>query len=164
MPWRRKWQPTPGFSPGESHGQRSLADDSPGSHKELDTTERLSADRWTFIYYFLEANEERDKEGGDDCVWCRHECEWEVRRKVWPAEEYGCFWDYRCRFSECLCGKCRTRPCISLLKCLCVLWSLSLIGSQCLLVSSRPFLHFHFDQSHDQRNLVHKYLFCASCL
>ena len=24
--WRRKWQPTPGFLPGESHGQRSLAD------------------------------------------------------------------------------------------------------------------------------------------
>ena len=25
MPWSRKWQPTPVFSPGESHGQRSLA-------------------------------------------------------------------------------------------------------------------------------------------
>ena len=25
MPWRRKWQPTPVFLPGESHGQRSLA-------------------------------------------------------------------------------------------------------------------------------------------
>ena len=25
IPWRRKWQPTPGFSPGESHGQRNLA-------------------------------------------------------------------------------------------------------------------------------------------
>ena len=24
IPWRRKWQPTPGFLPGESHGQRSL--------------------------------------------------------------------------------------------------------------------------------------------
>ena len=23
--WRKKWQPTPGFLPGESHGQRSLA-------------------------------------------------------------------------------------------------------------------------------------------
>ena len=23
-PWRRKWQPTPAFLPGESHGQRSL--------------------------------------------------------------------------------------------------------------------------------------------
>jgi len=25
MPWRRKWQPTPVFLPGESYGQRSLA-------------------------------------------------------------------------------------------------------------------------------------------
>ena len=23
-PWRREWQPTPGFLPGESHGQRTL--------------------------------------------------------------------------------------------------------------------------------------------
>jgi len=28
-PWRRAWQSTPVFSPGESHGQRSLADYSP---------------------------------------------------------------------------------------------------------------------------------------
>ena len=26
IPWRRKWQPTPVFSPGESHAQRNLAD------------------------------------------------------------------------------------------------------------------------------------------
>ena len=25
IPWRRKWQPTPVFLPGQSHGQRSLA-------------------------------------------------------------------------------------------------------------------------------------------
>ena len=37
--WRRKWQPTPVFLPGESHGQRSLAEFSPWGHKELDTTE-----------------------------------------------------------------------------------------------------------------------------
>ena len=24
IPWRRKWQPTPLFLPGKSHGQRSL--------------------------------------------------------------------------------------------------------------------------------------------
>ena len=29
MPWRRKWQPTPVFLPGRSHGQRSLAGSSP---------------------------------------------------------------------------------------------------------------------------------------
>ena len=26
IPWRRAWQPTPVFLPGESHGQRSLAE------------------------------------------------------------------------------------------------------------------------------------------
>ena len=25
IPWRKAWQPTPAFLPGESHGQRSLA-------------------------------------------------------------------------------------------------------------------------------------------
>jgi len=25
IPWRRTWQPTPVFLPGEPHGQRSLA-------------------------------------------------------------------------------------------------------------------------------------------
>ena len=37
--WKRKWQPTPVFLPGESHGQRSLADYSPWSHKKRDMTE-----------------------------------------------------------------------------------------------------------------------------
>ena len=38
-PWRRTWQPTPVFLPGESCGQRSLAGYSPKHHKESDTTE-----------------------------------------------------------------------------------------------------------------------------
>ena len=32
-PWRRKWQPTPVFLPGESHGQRSLAGYGPWGDK-----------------------------------------------------------------------------------------------------------------------------------
>jgi len=39
IPWRRAWQPTPVFLPGESHEQRSLAGYSPQGHKESDTTE-----------------------------------------------------------------------------------------------------------------------------
>ena len=38
IPWRRKWQPTPVFLPGKSHGQR----EEPGSlwgRKESDMTE-----------------------------------------------------------------------------------------------------------------------------
>ena len=38
-PWRRAWQHTPVFLPGESHGQRSLLGHSPQGHKESDTTE-----------------------------------------------------------------------------------------------------------------------------
>ena len=41
IPWRRKWQPTPVFLPGESHGWRSLAGYSPWGCKESDRTERL---------------------------------------------------------------------------------------------------------------------------
>ena len=37
--WRRKWQPTPVFLPGESHGQRSLAGHGPWGHRESDMTE-----------------------------------------------------------------------------------------------------------------------------
>ena len=33
--WRRAWQPTPGFLPGESHGHRSLAGYSPQDYKQL---------------------------------------------------------------------------------------------------------------------------------
>ena len=39
IPWRRKWQPTPVFLPGESHGRRSLVGYSPRGRKESDTTE-----------------------------------------------------------------------------------------------------------------------------
>ena len=42
FPWRREWQPTPVFLPGESYGQRTLEDYSPRGRKESDMTEELS--------------------------------------------------------------------------------------------------------------------------
>ena len=39
IPGRRALQPTPGFLPGESQGQRSLVGYSPRGCKELDMTE-----------------------------------------------------------------------------------------------------------------------------
>ena len=45
-PGEWEWLPTPGFLPGEFHGQRSVVSLSPWGHKELDTTEPL-----TFIKY-----------------------------------------------------------------------------------------------------------------
>ena len=47
IPWRREWQPTPLFWPGEFHGQRCLAGYSPWGHKESDITEQLP------LYLFL---------------------------------------------------------------------------------------------------------------
>jgi len=38
MHWRRKWQPTPVFLPGESQGQRSLVRCRLWGHTESDTT------------------------------------------------------------------------------------------------------------------------------
>ena len=45
VPWRRKWQPTPVFFSGESHGQRSLVGYRAGGSqitKELDMTYQLN--------------------------------------------------------------------------------------------------------------------------
>ena len=39
IPWRRKWQPTPVFLPGESLGQRSLGACSPWGGKDSNRTE-----------------------------------------------------------------------------------------------------------------------------
>ena len=39
MHWRRKWQPTPVFLPGESQGRGSLVGCHLWGHRELDTTE-----------------------------------------------------------------------------------------------------------------------------
>ena len=39
IPWRRAWQPTPVFLPGESHGQKSLVGYGPKDRKESDTIE-----------------------------------------------------------------------------------------------------------------------------
>ena len=47
--WRREWQPTPVFLPGEFLRQRSLIGYSPWDCKEMDPTERLTP--------MLEANE-----------------------------------------------------------------------------------------------------------
>ena len=57
IPWRRKWQPTPVFLPGESHGRRSLVGYSPRGRKELDTTEQLH------FHMVVEARESALKSG-----------------------------------------------------------------------------------------------------
>ena len=56
-PWRRKWQPTPVFLPGESYGQRSPAGYSPWGHKESDTTDGLTH---THVYTGTQVNYPHD--------------------------------------------------------------------------------------------------------
>jgi len=48
IPWRKKWQPTPVFLPGKSHGHRSLVGYSRGS-KESHITEWLSTHTLKYI-------------------------------------------------------------------------------------------------------------------
>ena len=52
IPWRRNWQPTPVFLPGESHGRRSLVGYSPRGRKESDVTERFHSllDVWFTVH------------------------------------------------------------------------------------------------------------------
>ena len=47
IPWRRTWQPTPAFLPGESPQTEESVGCSPRGHKELDTTERLSTAQYS---------------------------------------------------------------------------------------------------------------------
>ena len=56
IPWRRKWQPTPVFLPGEFHGQKSLAGYSPWGHKESDMTEQLSLSLISLVRMSLSSN------------------------------------------------------------------------------------------------------------
>ena len=59
LPWRREWQPTLVFLPGESHRQRSLVGYSPWGGKESDKTEshththtqKLANLMWRFCYH-----------------------------------------------------------------------------------------------------------------
>ena len=74
MHWRRKWQPTPGFWPGESQGQGSLVGCHLWGRTESDTTEVI----WQQQQPFREG-------GGDHHLWCDGEQRKEetLKRKHW---------------------------------------------------------------------------------
>ena len=52
VPWRRKWQPPPVSLPGESHGQRSLADYSPWVTKSQTRLKQLSMHAPLLLHIF----------------------------------------------------------------------------------------------------------------
>ena len=51
IPQRRKWQPTPVFLPGTSHGQKRLAGYSPWGHRESDMTEHTHTHTHTHKFW-----------------------------------------------------------------------------------------------------------------
>ena len=74
IPWRRKWQPTPVFLPGKSHGQRSLAGYSLWGRKESDVTEWLSMCTHNCSTCEAQGSFNLDKEAGawrraSSCAW-----------------------------------------------------------------------------------------------
>ena len=60
--WRRVWQPTPVFLPGESHGQRNLEGYCPWGHTESGTIERLSTQAILFnLSFYVEQKKKKKK-------------------------------------------------------------------------------------------------------
>ena len=50
MQWRRKWQPTPGFLPGESQGQQSLVGCHLWGRTASDTTEAMQQQQHVYVF------------------------------------------------------------------------------------------------------------------
>ena len=81
--WRRKWQPTPVFLPGESHGQRSLAGYSPWGRKKSDTTERLT--QFSEVNKLCHVNHLDKKQL---LLWIRHTANI-VKYRSWTVVQYN---------------------------------------------------------------------------
>ena len=65
IPWRRKWQPTPVFLPGESHGQWSLAGYTLWGRKESDVTE-VTYHAHSVVVKILKGRQEKSQKGKGD--------------------------------------------------------------------------------------------------
>lgn len=67
-PWRRKWQPTRAFLPGNFHGQRSLAGYSPWSCKEWNMTVHAHTVQGTKILHAAWCSKKKKKKTGKQKV------------------------------------------------------------------------------------------------
>ena len=85
--WRRKWQPTPVFLPGESHGQKSLASYSLWGCTESDTPERLKNNNMYSIYRTRGGLCETDKHRGPTAYYTAHRTVFNIPGET-VAEEY----------------------------------------------------------------------------
>ena len=96
IPWRRKWQPTPVFLPGESHGRRSLEGYSPRGRKELDMTEQLH-----FPSCKMDSPVQMSSFFVALILWHR----WS--QKEVSASPSAQWWDYACAVATCLSRRCQ---------------------------------------------------------
>ena len=91
IPWRREWQPTPVFLPGESHGQRGC--------KESDTTERWTLSCYTQVRELIHSPTYCgvwclvlfDRKGSmkmpTSCYITQQRLSWEIGRQRWLPPE-----------------------------------------------------------------------------
>ena len=63
IPWRKKWQLTPVFLPGESHGQRSQTDYGPWDSKESDMTEHTHTTIRSHMHSLTEKKRKKETAG-----------------------------------------------------------------------------------------------------
>ena len=83
IPWRRAWQPTPVFLPGESHGQRSLVGYSTRGCKESDTSESTHA---CMLHWAPLHSVPPNGEFNDFAIWAHLWC------NILPAEFVALSW------------------------------------------------------------------------
>ena len=79
IPWKRAWQPTPVFSPGESLGQRSLAGYSPWGHRVGTNWSDWARTHTSGLIY-----PRKDDPGGETCRGpaCKL---WHLGRECWAT-------------------------------------------------------------------------------
>ena len=89
IPWRRKWQPTPVFLPGKSHGRRSLVGYSPSGNKESNTPEwlhfRLNVRYHAWVGYF---NTIDLSIKGENSQGLKPKQNWSLLQVEWGASNY----------------------------------------------------------------------------
>ena len=94
IPWRRAWQPTPVFLPGEPLGQRSLAGYSPRGLKESDMIEWLSTHNFKRLKQLYE--QFRRHLSSETSVFSRNQiiphimCQINTLRALWNFGETYC--------------------------------------------------------------------------
>ena len=85
IPRRRAWQPTPVFLPGESHGQKSLADHSSWVIKSRTWLKQLSTAQGNFMFNIL--REQPVSQSGCTILYF-HQQFMRVSTSSWPLDSY----------------------------------------------------------------------------